>query len=84
MFCIRDIYITKFIQLVSLQPVDQFSLSCTRKPQIRAIHTYAGCTKATINNWDIRPLVAIKALLANISWIAGQIHIIKLALESTH
>ena len=50
MFCIRDIYITKFIQLVSLQPVDQFSLSCTRKPQIRAIHTYAGCTKATINN----------------------------------
>ena len=32
-----------------------------------AIHTYAGCTKATTNHWDIRPLVAIKALSANIS-----------------
>ena len=24
--------------------------SCTGKPQIRAIHTYVGCTKATTNN----------------------------------
>ena len=25
-------------------------LSCTIKPQIRAIYTYMGCTKATTNN----------------------------------
>ena len=49
-----------------------------------AICTYAGCTKATTNNWDIRPLVAIKALSANISWTAGQICTIELALESAH
>jgi len=42
-------------------------LSCTGKPQIRAIHTNIGCTKATMNDWDIRPSVAIKALSANIS-----------------
>ena len=51
---------------------------------MRTIHTYAGCTKATTNNWDIRPLVAIKALSANISWMAEQIHTIELALESAH
>ena len=28
-----------------------------------------GYTKVTINNWDIRPSVTGKALLANISWI---------------
>ena len=51
---------------------------------MRAIHIYAGCTKETTNDWDIRPLVTIKASLANISWIARQIHIIELALESAH
>ena len=51
---------------------------------MRAIRTYAGCTKATTNDWDIRPSVAVKALSANISWIAERIHTIKLALESAH
>ena len=51
---------------------------------MRAIYTYVECIKATTNNWDIRPSVAIKALSANISWTAGQIHMIKLALESAH
>ena len=58
--------------------------SCTGKPQIRAIHTYMGCTKVTTNNWDIRPSVAVKALSANISWTAEQIHTIELALGSAH
>jgi len=35
---------------------------------MRAICTYMGCTKVTTNDWDIRPLVAIKALSANILW----------------
>ena len=43
-----------------------------------------GCTKVITNNWDIRLLVTIKVLLANISWMAKWIHIIKLALESAH
>ena len=43
-----------------------------------------GCTKATANNWDTRPLVTVKALLANISWIAEHIYIIKIELESDH
>ena len=43
-----------------------------------------GCTKATINDWDIRLLVALKALSANISQIARQIHMIKLVLESAY
>ena len=51
---------------------------------MRAIHTYVGCTKATTNDWDIRPSVAVKALSANISWMAKQICMIKLTLESTH
>jgi len=51
---------------------------------MRAIRIYAGYTKATTNDWDIRPSVAVKALSANISWTAEQIHIIKLALESAH
>ena len=46
---------------------------------MRAIYT-----KVTTNNWDIRPLVAVKALFVNISWIAEQIHTIELALESAH
>jgi len=43
-----------------------------------------GYTKVTKNNWDIRPLVTIKVLLADISWIAGQICTIELVLESTY
>ena len=35
-------------------------------------------------NWDIRPLVTIKVPLADISWTAGQIHTIELALKSAH
>ena len=51
---------------------------------MRAIHIYVGCTKATTNDWDIRPSVAVKALSANISWTAEQICTIELALESAH
>jgi len=51
---------------------------------MRAIYTYARYTKATTNDWDIRPSVAVKALSANISWTAEQIHTIELALESTY
>ena len=51
---------------------------------MRAICTYAECTKTTTNDWDIRTSVAVKALSANISWMAGQIHTIELALESAH
>ena len=51
---------------------------------MRAICIYVGCTKATTNDWDIRPSVAIKALSANILWTAEQIHIIELVLESAH
>ena len=51
---------------------------------MRAICTYVGCTKATTNDWDIRPSVAVKALSANISWTAEQIHTIELALGSAH
>ena len=43
-----------------------------------------GYTKVTKNNWDIRPLVTIKVLLADISWIARQICTIKLVLESAY
>ena len=49
---------------------------------MRAIHIYAGCIKATRNDWDIRPSVAVKALSANISWTAEHICMIELALES--
>jgi len=51
---------------------------------MRAIHIYVGCTKVTTNNQDIRPSVTIKALLADILWIARWIYMIELALESTH
>jgi len=51
---------------------------------MRAICTYIGYTKVTTNNWDIRPLVTVKALLANILWMARHIHTIKLALESAY
>jgi len=51
---------------------------------MRTIYTYMECIKTITNNWDIRPSVTIKALLANISWTAGQIYMIELALESVH
>jgi len=51
---------------------------------MRAICIYAGGTKATTNDWDIRLLVALKALSANISQMAEWICMIKLALESAH
>ena len=51
---------------------------------MRIILIYAGYTKATINDWDIRPSVAVKALSADILWTAEQICMIKLALESAH
>jgi len=51
---------------------------------MRAIRTYVGCTKVTTNDWDIRPSVAVKASSANISWTAGRIHTIELALGSAY
>ena len=51
---------------------------------MRAIHTYMECIKVTTNNWDIKPSVTIKVLLADISWMAGQIHMIELVLESAY
>ena len=49
-----------------------------------AIHTYAGYTKVTTNDWDIRPSIAVKALSANISWTAKQICMIELVLGSAY
>jgi len=51
---------------------------------MRAICIYAGCTKATTNNQDIRSSVTIKSLFTNISWMIGCIHTIKLVLESVY
>ena len=59
-------------------------LSYAEKLKMKAIHICVGDTKATTNDWDIRPSVAIKASSANISWTAKQICMIKLALESAH
>jgi len=42
------------------------------------------CTKATTNNQDIRLSVTVKVLLADILWIARQIYMIKLVLESAY
>ena len=42
------------------------------------------CKKATINDWDIRPSVAVKALFANILWMTEQICIIELVLKSAY
>jgi len=50
---------------------------------MRAIYAYVGYTKVTRNNQDIRPLVTVKALFANISWTARQIYTIELMLESS-
>jgi len=49
-----------------------------------AICIYVGDTKAATNDWDIRPSVAVKALSANISWMAEQICTIELVLGSAH
>ena len=51
---------------------------------MRAICTYAGGIKATTNDGDIRPSVAVKALLANISKTTKQISTINVVLECTH
>jgi len=53
-------------------------------PQMRAICTCVRYTKATTKNQDIRSSVTIKVLLAIISWMAGWIHMIELALESAY
>ena len=63
---------------------DFHNLSCAGIPQMKAICTYIGYTKATTNNWDIRPSVTVKALFVNILWMTEQIHTIKLVLESAH
>ena len=82
---IDNLVVTNFIQLVSPQPVDWFlQYKLHWKAQMRAILIYVGCTKVTTNDWNIRPSVAIKALSANISWMAEQIRMIELVLESTH
>ena len=75
---------TLFSLYLHNQWTDFHKLSCTGKPQMRAIHTYAEWTKATMNDWDIRPSVAVKASSANISWTAERIHTIELALGSAH
>ena len=75
---------TSFSLYLYNQWTDFHKLSCAGKPQMRAIRIYTGGTKATTNDWDIRPSVAVKALSANISWMAEQIHTIELALESAH
>ena len=75
---------TSFSLYLYNQRTDFHKLSCARKPQMRAIHTYAGYTKATTNDWDIRPSVAVKASSADISWMAKQICMIELALGSAH
>jgi len=51
---------------------------------MRAICTYMEGIRVTTNDWDIRPSVAVKALLANILWMAEWIHMIEVALESAH
>ena len=49
-----------------------------------SVHIYVRYIKPTTNKWDIRSSVIVKVLLAIISWMARQIHIIELALESAH
>jgi len=75
---------TSFSLYLHNQWTDFHKLSCAGKPQMRAIRIYVGYTKATTNDWDIRPSVAIKALSANISWTAERIRTVELALESAH
>ena len=64
---------TSFSLYLYNQWTDFHKLSCAVKPQMRTIHICVGCTKATTNNWDIRSSVTVKALFANILWMAGQI-----------
>ena len=61
---------TLFSLYLHSQWTDFHKLSCAGKPQIRAIYICIGCTKVTTNDWDIRPSVAVKALFANILWMA--------------
>ena len=75
---------TSFSLYLNDQRTDFHKLSCAAKPQMRDICTYAEYTKAITNDWDIRPLVAVKALSANISWTAEWICTIELMLESAH
>ena len=75
---------TSFSLYLHNQWTNFHKLSCTVKPQMRAICTYVGCTKATTNNQDIRSSVTVKSLFANISWMTEQICMIKLALKSAH
>ena len=51
---------------------------------MKAIRKCVGYTKVTTNDWDIRPSVAVRAFSANISWMAEQIHMVELALESAY
>ena len=83
---LETIYVlqTSFSLYFHNQWTDFHKLSCAGKPQMRAICTYVGGIKATTNDWDIRLLVAIKALFANISWTAEQIYTIELVLKSAH
>jgi len=66
------------------QWTDFHKISYTGKLQMRIIYTYVEYIKVTKNNQDVRPSVTIKGLLANISWIARQIHTIKLVLKSAY
>jgi len=75
---------TSFSLYLHNQWTDFHKPSCARKSQMGAIYIYMGGTRATTNDWDIRPSVAVKALSANISWTAERIHMIELALEIAH
>ena len=81
---VMDLSQTSFSLYLHNQWTNFHKLSCAGKPQMRAIHTYVECTKATTNDQDIRLSVAVKALSANISWTAERICMIKLALESAY
>ena len=83
-FIIKDLSQTSFSLYLHNQWTDFHKLSCAGKPQMRAICICVGCTKATTNDWDIRPSVAVKASSANISWTAERIRMVELALESAH
>ena len=58
---------TSFSLYLHNQWTDFHKITYAIKPQMRAICTYAGCTKATTNNQDIRSSVTVKSLFANIS-----------------
>jgi len=75
---------TLFSLYLHNQWTNSHKLSCAGKLQMRAICIFVGGTKVTMNDWDIRPSVAVKDLSANISWTAEWIRMIELALESSH